>query len=54
MGRLRRYIWFGMAGASAVLTPPDPASMMLLLFPMVILLEFGLIAARIIERGRPA
>lgn len=52
MGRLRRYIWFGMAAACAVLTPPDPASMMLLLFPMIILLEIGLIAARIIERGR--
>jgi sec-independent protein translocase protein TatC len=54
MKKLRRYIWFAMAAASAVLTPPDPASMLLLLFPMMVLLEIGLLAARVIERGRAA
>ncbi len=52
MGKMRRYIWFGMAIASAVITPPDPTSMIMLLGPMFVLLEFGLIAARLIERGR--
>ncbi len=52
MGRLRRYVWFAMAIASAVITPPDVASMLLLLVPMAMLFELGLIVARMIERNR--
>jgi len=50
MGQLRRYVWFGMAFLSAIITPPDVTSMMFLLLPMALLYEVGLIAARIIEK----
>jgi Sec-independent protein secretion pathway component TatC len=52
MARLRRYVIFVMAIGSAVITPPDPGSMIMLLVPMVLLFEVGLFAARIIERKR--
>lgn len=53
MGSLRRYIWFAMAIAAAVVTPTtDVISMGLLLVPMVALLEVGLLVARMIERAR--
>jgi len=53
MAGLRRYIWFTMAIAAAVVTPTtDVTSLCLLLVPMMGLLEIGLLAARLIERGR--
>lgn len=52
MAKMRRYVVFGMAVAAAVITPPDPGSMTLLLVPMVFLFEAGLVAARMIERRR--
>ncbi|MHC4444740.1 MAG: twin-arginine translocase subunit TatC [Planctomycetota bacterium] len=52
MARLRRYVWFGMAIAAAIFTPPDIASMLFLLLPMAFLFEVGLLAARYIERER--
>lgn len=54
MGKLRRYIWFGMAIGAAFITPPDVASMLMLLGPMALLFEAGLIVARVIERRRAA
>ena len=50
MGRLRRYVWFGMAIVAAVITPPDVSSMLFLLGPMALLFEVGLFAARFLER----
>jgi sec-independent protein translocase protein TatC len=55
MAGLRRYVWFGMSVAAAIVTPTtDIASMMLLLVPMVLLFEIGLWVARIVERTKPA
>jgi len=55
MARLRRYVWFGMAIASAIITPTtDIVSMLFLLVPMVVLYEVGLIAGRVIEKRRAA
>jgi len=54
MGRLRRYVWFAMAVISAVITPPDPSSMVLLLVPMILLYEVGLLAGRLIVKERAA
>ena len=53
MGRVRKYVWFGIAVGAAVITPsPDVTSMLLLFVPMVLLYEAGLLAARLIERER--
>jgi sec-independent protein translocase protein TatC len=54
MGALRRYVWFGMAVCSAVITPPDLTSMVFLLLPMVLLYEVGLFAGRILIRKQAA
>ncbi len=45
MARARRYILFGIIVASAMLTPPDPASQFLLAGPMYLLFEAGLFFA---------
>lgn len=54
MAHYRRHVIFIMAVLAAVVTPPDPGSMVMLLLPMVGLFEAGLVAARIIERRRAA
>jgi sec-independent protein translocase protein TatC len=48
----RRYAIVGMAAISAVLTPPDLLSQLLLLVPMVMLYEMAIIAIRITRRRR--
>jgi sec-independent protein translocase protein TatC len=48
----RRYAIVGMAAISAVLTPPDLLSQILLLVPMVMLYEMAIIAIRITRRKR--
>lgn len=54
MARLRRYVWFGMSIASAIITPTtDVVSMLFLFLPMVLLYEVGLWAGRIIEKSKP-
>ncbi len=50
----RRYAIVGMAAISAVLTPPDLLSQILLLVPMVMLYEMAIIAIRITRRRRGA
>ncbi len=53
IGALRRYIWFVMCIAAAIITPTtDLATLFLLLGPMMGLLEVGLLVARMIEKGR--
>ena len=47
LGRSRRYAIVGAAAVSAVLTPPDVVSMLLLLVPMYGLYEFAILAIRI-------
>jgi sec-independent protein translocase protein TatC len=49
----RRYAIVGIAAISAVLTPPDIMSQLLLLVPMVMLYELAIIAIRITHRRRP-
>ncbi len=53
MAQARKYVYFGISIAAAIVTPsPDVTSMMLLFVPMVLLYEAGLIASRMIERQR--
>ena len=44
----RRYVITGFAVMSAVLTPPDPITMMALWVPMVALFEIGVLAVKLI------
>lgn len=50
MSKARRYIFFGIVVAAAVLTPPDVISQILLAVPMFALFETGLAFARGFER----
>jgi sec-independent protein translocase protein TatC len=52
MGQYRRHVWLIMAVGAAMITPPDVISMILLLVPMGLLFEVGLVVARFIERER--
>jgi sec-independent protein translocase protein TatC len=47
LAKSRRYAIVGAAAVSAVLTPPDVVSMLLLLVPLYLLYEFAIIAIRI-------
>lgn len=48
----RRYAIMAMAVASAIITPPDLLSMLLMLGPMWLLYELGLVVVYLIERKR--
>ncbi|HET6631849.1 MAG TPA: twin-arginine translocase subunit TatC [Rhodanobacteraceae bacterium] len=50
----RRYALVGAFAISAVVTPPDVASMIMLAVPMYLLYELGIIAVRILIRPREA
>jgi len=54
LGRFRKHIIVFIVIAAGVLTPPDVLSQMLMAVPMVALFEGGLLAAKIVERRRPA
>lgn len=54
MVRSRRYVLLVTVVAAAILTPPDVISQLLLAGPMYLLFEVGLMAAKFVERGRPA
>jgi sec-independent protein translocase protein TatC len=41
---MRRYVYVGFAVLSAMLTPPDPYTMLALWFPLVLLFEVGILA----------
>ena len=45
---MRRYIYVAFAVASAMLTPPDPYTMLGLWFPLVLLFEIGILAVAMI------
>ena len=47
--RMRRYAIVAIAAASAVFTPPDAISMMLLAVPMVLLYELSILILKVIE-----
>lgn len=48
----RRYAIVALATISAVITPPDVLSMMMLLVPLTILYEISIIVVRLVERQR--
>ncbi len=50
--RLRRYAYLGVTVIAAVLTPPDPGSMMALAVPLVLLFEVSIVLGKMIERNR--
>jgi sec-independent protein translocase protein TatC len=50
----RRYAIMGLAVAAAIITPPDLMSMVMMLIPMVLLYEIGVIMVGIFERKREA
>jgi len=54
MARARRYVAFGMVVASALVTPPDVTSQVMLAGPMILLYEIGLVTARVMIRRRAA
>ena len=54
MVRGRRYVLLGTLVASAILTPPDIISQMLLAGPMYLLFELGIGIARLVERRSAA
>lgn len=54
MCRSRRYVLLGMLVISAVMTPPDVISQILLAGPMYMLFELGILIARIVERKSAA
>jgi sec-independent protein translocase protein TatC len=49
----RRYAVVGVFVIAAVLTPPDPVSMMTLALPGLLLYEVSILCVRLIERRRP-
>ncbi len=49
----RRYAILGIAVVAAIVTPPDPVSMCLLMVPIVLLYEVSIICVRVIEWNRP-
>jgi sec-independent protein translocase protein TatC len=50
----RGYVLIGLAVFTALVTPPDPISMMLMLAPMYVLYEAGILAARIMLKDKIA
>jgi len=54
LGRQRKYALLACAVAGAILTPADPASMILLAAPLYALFELGLLLMRIVPARKPA
>jgi sec-independent protein translocase protein TatC len=50
----RGYVIIGLAVFTAMVTPPDPISMLLMLIPMYLLYEAGILAARIMLKDKIA
>jgi sec-independent protein translocase protein TatC len=50
----RGYVIIGIFVVAAILTPPDPMSMLLMAIPMWLLYEVGVLAARLLNRKPPA
>ncbi|MFM1921791.1 MAG: hypothetical protein RLZZ303_3425 [Candidatus Hydrogenedentota bacterium] len=50
----RRIALVSMALASAILTPPDPFSMLIMLIPMAVLYEVSILVAMVVARRHPA
>lgn len=52
MRKHRRYAYFGIVVFSAVLTPPDVFTQLMMSGPMVLLYEFSVIVAKVFGRKR--
>lgn len=52
LGKGRRYALVAIAAVAAVVTPPDPFSMMLLTVPMYLLYELSIVIVWLIERAQ--
>jgi sec-independent protein translocase protein TatC len=50
----RRFAIVGVTAVAAVITPPDPMSMIAMAVPLALLYEFAIIAVRMIEKRRAA
>jgi sec-independent protein translocase protein TatC len=50
----RGYVVIGLAVFTAMVTPPDPISMLAMLIPMYLLFELGIVAARIMLKDKIA
>jgi sec-independent protein translocase protein TatC len=50
--KYRRVAIVGMAVAAAILTPPDPLSMIIMLVPLVVLYEGSILASYLVVRAR--
>lgn len=53
LSKFRRYLIVGAFAVSAVITPPDVCSQLMLALPVVILYEVGLLLSRICFKNRP-
>jgi sec-independent protein translocase protein TatC len=55
LSKARKYIILIVAVLAAILTPtPDVGTMLLLMVPMILLFEIGLLIGRVVERRRAA
>jgi sec-independent protein translocase protein TatC len=50
----RGYVLIGIAVVTAIVTPPDPVSMLMMMIPMYILYEIGILASRFMLRDKIA
>ena len=50
----RGYVLIGIAVITAMITPPDPVSMLLMMIPMYLLYELGILAARVMLKDKLA
>jgi sec-independent protein translocase protein TatC len=50
----RGYVLIGLSVITALITPPDPVSMLLMLIPMYLLYELGILAARFMLKDKLA
>lgn len=54
LAKARRYVIVAVFALSAIITPPDPGSQLLLAVPLIILFEGSLLLMRIVEKKRVA
>jgi sec-independent protein translocase protein TatC len=50
----RGYVLIGIAAITAIITPPDAVSMLMMMVPMYVLYEIGIVAARIMLKDKLA
>lgn len=54
LSKNRKYVVVGIAVVSAIITPtPDPVNMMLVMLPLLVLFEIGVLLSRVLYQPRP-